>query len=72
MSEDGGHERREPRGQALLQRGADEVLRAEAEEDLRQIHAVGEMRAAALRETGGAEGQHTLLKNVGAPSVFTM
>lgn len=69
MFEDGGHKRRKPRGQALLQRCPDEVFRPEAEEGLLKVLVVGEVRKAEICQTSGTKGQYTLL-NVGAPSRF--
>lgn len=43
------------------------MFHPEAEEGLREVFAVGEVREAQICETGGTKGQYTLL-NVGAPS----
>lgn len=61
MPEDDGNVVGESDRQDFLQHGPDQVLRAQAIEDLRETIVVGKMREARIQEAGILARQHLLL-----------
>lgn len=62
VSENGRHRVREPDRQAVLQRGADQVFRAEARAGVHEEDVVGKVPQARTQEEGLHQGQpHVLI-----------
>jgi hypothetical protein len=61
LPQDGRHQRRQSRREALLQRGPDQVLRHQAQEGVRAELLVGTVPEVQARKAGHPQGQSTLL-----------